>query len=52
MSERQTMHCHRMSVPDRWTLVAAYAPVIAFAALLVATRIPRTRRRQLLAAVR
>jgi hypothetical protein len=35
-----------MSVRDRQMLAAAYAPAIAFAAVLIAARISGTRRRQ------
>jgi hypothetical protein len=35
-----------MSVRDRQMLAAAYAPAIAFAAVLIAARISHTHRRQ------
>jgi hypothetical protein len=41
-----------MSVRDRQMLAAAYAPVIAFGAVLIAARIWRTGRHQLRAALR
>jgi hypothetical protein len=41
-----------MSARDRQMLAATYWPVVAFAAVLIATRIPGTRRHQLQAALR
>jgi hypothetical protein len=41
-----------MSARDRQMLAAAYAPVIAFAAELIAARISHTHRHQLQAALR
>jgi hypothetical protein len=41
-----------MSAPDRQMLAAAYLPVIVFAAVLIAARIPGKRRHQLQAALR
>jgi hypothetical protein len=52
MTERHPVRRHRMSVRDRQMLAAAYLPVIAFAAVLIAARISRTRRHQLQAALR
>jgi len=52
MNERHPVRRHRMSVRDRQMLVAAYLPVIAFAAVLIAARISGTRRHQLQAALR
>jgi hypothetical protein len=43
---------HRISARDREVLAAAYLPVIAFGAVLIAARISRTRRHQLQAALR
>ena len=52
MNERHPARRHRMSARDRQMLAAAYLPVIAFAAVLIAARISRTRRHQLQAAPR
>ena len=52
MTERRPAQCHCMSARDRQMLAAAYLPVIAFAAVLIAARIPGTRRHQLRAALR
>jgi hypothetical protein len=41
-----------MSARDRQMLAAAYVPVIAFATVLIAARISRTRRHQLQAVLR
>jgi hypothetical protein len=41
-----------MPARDRQMLATAYLPVIAFAAVLIAARISRTRRHQLQAALR
>jgi hypothetical protein len=41
-----------MSARDRQMLTAAYLPVIAFAAVMIAARILRTNRHQLQAALR
>jgi predicted MFS family arabinose efflux permease len=50
MNESRLARSHHMSVRDRQMLAAAYAPAIAFAAVLIAARFSRTRRRQLRAA--
>ena len=42
MTKRHPTWRHRMSAHDRQMLAAAYLPVIAFAAVLIATRISRT----------
>ena len=52
MNERHPARCHRMSARDRQMLAAAYLPVIAFGAVLIAARTSRTRRHQLQAALR
>jgi hypothetical protein len=52
MNERHPARRHRMSARDRQMLAGAYWPVIAFAAMLIAARIPGTRRHQLQAALR
>ena len=52
MNERHPARRHRMSARDRQMLTAAYLPVIAFGAVLIAARISRTRRHQLQAALR
>jgi hypothetical protein len=52
MSERHPAGPHRMSARDRQMLIAAYLPVIAFAAVLIAARTSRTRRHQLQAVLR
>jgi hypothetical protein len=46
MYERYPPRRHRMSARDRQMLAAAYGPVLAFAAVLIAVRISRTYRRQ------
>jgi hypothetical protein len=51
MNERHPARRHRMSARDRQMLTAAYVPVIAFAAVLIAARISRTRRHPLQAAI-
>ena len=50
--ERHPARWHGMSAHDRQMLAAAYWPVIAFAAVLIAARVPRTRRPRLQAAIR
>ena len=52
MTERHPARRHCMSARDRQMLAAAYLPVIAFAAMLIAARISGTRRHQLQAALR
>ena len=52
MNERNPMWRPRMSVCDRQMLAAAYSPVIAFAAVLIAARASRTRRHRLQAVLR
>ena len=52
MTERHPARRHRMSARDRQMLAAAYLPVIAFGAVLIAARISGTRRHQLQAALR
>jgi hypothetical protein len=52
MNERQSARRHRMSVCDRQMLAAAYLPVIAFGAVLIAARVSRTRRHRLQAVLR
>ena len=52
MTERRPIWRHRMSACDRQMLAATYLPVIAFATVLIAARISRTRRHQLQAALR
>jgi hypothetical protein len=52
MNERHPARRHRISARDRQMLAAAYWPVIAFAAALIAARISHTRRHQLQAAAR
>jgi hypothetical protein len=47
MNERHPARRQRMSARDRQMLAAAYLPVIAFATVLIAARISRTRRHQL-----
>jgi hypothetical protein len=47
MNERPSGRCHRMSARDRQMLAAAYLPVIAFGAVLIAAGISGTRRHQL-----
>jgi len=46
MNENQPARSLHMSAGDRQMLAAAYAPVIAFAAVLIAARISLTHRRQ------
>jgi hypothetical protein len=41
----ETVRYHHMSARDRQMLAAAYLPVIAFATVLFAARISRSRRR-------
>jgi hypothetical protein len=52
MNERHPARRTRMSASDRQLLSAAYLPIIAFGAALVAARISRTRRHQLQAGLR
>jgi hypothetical protein len=52
MNERHPERRHCMSARDRQMLAAAYWPVIAFAAVLIAARMPGTRRHQAQAALR
>ena len=52
MNERHPMWRHRMSARDRQMLAAAYLPVIAFAAVLIAARTSGSRGHQLQAALR
>ena len=52
MNERHPARRHRMSARDRQMLAAAYLPVIAFGAMLIAARTSGTRRHQLQAALR
>lgn len=52
MNEHQPMRSHHTSTRERRMLAAAYVPVFAFAAVLIAARIPRARRRLIPAAVR
>jgi hypothetical protein len=44
MNDRRPSLRRHMSVRDRQMLVAAYAPIIAFIAVLIATWIPHSRR--------
>jgi hypothetical protein len=52
MNERHPARRHGMSARDRQMLAAAYWPVIAFAAVLIAARVARTRRHRLHAVLR
>ena len=52
MTERHPARRYRMSARDRQMLAAAYLPVIAFGAVLIAARTGSTRRHQLRAALR
>ena len=47
MNDRDLVRRRRMAACDRQVLAAAYSPVIALVAVLIAARISRTRRRQL-----
>ena len=52
MTERHPARRHRMSARDRQMLAAAYLPIIAFGAVLIAARTSGSRRYQLQAALR
>ena len=52
MTERHPARRYRMSARDRQMLAAAYLPVIAFGAMLIAARTSGTRRHQKRAALR
>ena len=52
MNDRHPARCHRLSARDQQMLAAAYLPVIAFAAVLIAARTSGTHRRRLQAALR
>jgi hypothetical protein len=52
MNERHPARRHRISARDRQMLAAAYVPAVAFATVLIAARISRTRRHQLQAVLR
>ena len=52
MTERHPVRRYRMSARDRQMLAAAYLPIIAFGAMLIAARISGSRRHQLQAALR
>jgi hypothetical protein len=52
MNDRPPARRHRMSARGRQMLAAAYLPVFAFAAVLIAAPISSTRRHQAQAALR
>jgi hypothetical protein len=47
MNDRHAAQCQRMSAHDLQVPTVDYLPAIAFAAVLIATTIPRPLRRQL-----
>ncbi len=52
MNERHAEWWYHLSARDRQMLIAAYAPVVAFGAVLIGLRTSRTRRDRLQAALR
>jgi len=52
MTDRSPARRHHMSAHDRQMLAGAYLPVIAFVVVLIAARVPRSRRHQRQAALR